>query len=88
VSAEQDGDLWLRLRFQRHRLPREDPDLVTPENMLKQALKVLGRRFGYAVEEIHEVGADPATLALPPCTMEQAAQRPDQKQAVGSGSDE
>lgn len=74
----EPSDLWLRLRFQRHRLPREYPVSIPPEILLRQVLKRLGRDAGYCVMELFA-----ASERAPACSGPQPTPQGDPEPAEG-----
>ncbi len=55
--------LWIRLKFKRHRLPRDYPPGICPHGLLRRALKTIGRWYGYEVQEIRDAVGDGPTVA-------------------------
>jgi hypothetical protein len=62
-TLSDDPHLWIRVKFKRHRLPRDYPPGIDPYVLLRHALKSIGRWHGYEVQEIRDVIEDGPTVA-------------------------
>lgn len=60
MANVKPDDVWLRLRFEPWRLPRDYPPGIDPMRLLARALKTIGRRYGWGNKEMFPAHVRPA----------------------------